>query len=126
MEKLRILIVDDTPANLKTLAAMLKETYRITFAKNGEEALDLMKKCALPDLIILDVMMPGINGYDLCRKLKEDDSTKEIPVIFITAKTEQDDRQKGFDAGAVDYISKPFDASTVKQIVKSHLWLSRG
>ena len=124
--KLKILIVDDTPSNIKTLAAMLKQYYRIMIAKSGPEALDLIQKGPLPDLVLLDIMMPEMDGYEVCRKLKADKRTKDIPVIFITAKSEEEDRQRGKELGSAAYITKPFDARTVIQIVKTHIWLATG
>jgi len=118
MDKSTILIVDDAPANLKILAGMLREEYRIVIAKSGEEALNLIKKGDVPDIILLDVMMPGIDGYEVCTILKENSNTKSIPVIFITAKSEQEEMRKGLSLGAVAYITKPFDVETVKQLVK--------
>ncbi len=125
MENGRILIVDDTPMNIKALAAMLKEDYKITFATNGEKALEILKKCEKPNLILLDVMMPGIDGYEVCRHLKKDLAYRNIPVIFITARTDEADVRKGMGLGAAAYITKPFDAATVRQIVKTHIWLAQ-
>ena len=124
-DKRTILIVDDTPANLKTLAAILKQDYRLIIAKTGEEALELLSTQEPPHLILLDVVMPGMDGYDVCKKLKADKSTKNIPIIFLTGKTDSEDRKKGLAMGAAAYITKPFDALTVKQIVKTHIWLTR-
>jgi putative two-component system response regulator len=123
-ERPTILIVDDTPANIKTLAGMLKEDYKIISAKSGEEALSLLSSSALPDLILLDIMMPGMDGYEVCKQLKADKRTKDIPVIFITAKNE--DKQRGKELGSAAYITKPFHAKTVIQIVKTHIWLATG
>lgn len=100
---------------------MLREEYRIVIAKSGEEALDLIKKGDVPDIILLDVMMPGIDGYEVCIILKENGDTKSIPVIFITAKSEQEEKLKGLALGAAAYITKPFNAKTVKQRVKDQL-----
>lgn len=124
--KRTILIVDDTPANLKTLAAILKADYRLIIAKSGEEALDLLAAQEPPHLVLLDVVMPGLDGYEVCRRLKADKTTKDIPVIFLTGRTESEDRKKGLALGAAAYIAKPFDALTVTQIVKTHIWLNRG
>lgn len=125
-EKRKILIVDDTPANLKTLAAILKQDYQLIIAKSGEEALELLANQDTPHLILLDIMMPGLDGYEVCRRLKSEKSTKNIPLIFLTGKSEAEDRKKGLAMGAAAYITKPFDAITVTQIVKTHIWLTRG
>ncbi|MBN2297644.1 MAG: response regulator [Deltaproteobacteria bacterium] len=120
----KILIVDDEPANIKVLGEMLMYDYQISFASNGPEAIELAKS-NLPDLILLDIVMPEIDGYNVCRQLKEDESTEKIPVVFITAKNAEEDEKKGFDLGAVDYITKPFSLSVVQARVKTHLELKR-
>ncbi|MCP4346458.1 MAG: PleD family two-component system response regulator [Desulfobacterales bacterium] len=121
----RILIVDDVPKNLQVLGSVLKkEGYLIAFAKNGEHALDYIAEHQ-PDLILLDIMMPGTDGYEVCRKLKEDQKTRDIPVIFITALGDADDEYRGFEIGGVDYITKPFNPKIVKARVKTHLLLKR-
>jgi putative two-component system response regulator len=126
MDKSTILIIDDTPANLKTLSSMLKEEYRIIIAKSGEEGLRLIREGLGPNLILLDIVMPGMDGYEVCKELKSDPETREIPVLFITAKDTHEDKQKGLSLGAAAYITKPFDAVTVRQIVKTHIWLTGG
>jgi len=107
-QETKILIVDDTPANLDVLKQTLaREGYRISLAPSGERALKIVPLLK-PDLILLDVMMPGIDGYETCRRLKRDRAHADIPVIFITAKNETQDIVEGFNAGGIDYISKPF------------------
>jgi len=107
-QETKILIVDDTPANLDVLKQTLaREGYRISLAPSGERALKIVPLLK-PDLILLDVMMPGIDGYETCRRLKRDRVHADIPVIFITAKNETQDIVEGFNAGGIDYISKPF------------------
>jgi putative two-component system response regulator len=118
-----ILIVDDTPENLVLMNGLLKDSYQTKIAINGERALQIMAGGALPDLILLDVMMPGIDGYETCRRIKSNPRTAKIPVIFLTTKTEIEDEQAGFDAGAVDYIVKPISPPTVLARVKTHLKL---
>ena len=125
MKKAKILIVDDTPANIKILSDTLKEDYKVIVAKNGFEALEHIDSQPLPDLILLDVLMPGITGYEVCQKLKSDARTKDIPVIFITAMNEEADETKGFELGAVDYISKPFSLPIVKERVNTHVQLKQ-
>ena len=122
-EKQSILIVDDTPDNLTLMTGLLKDTYKTRVANNGERALTLAAMLPCPDLILLDIMMPGIDGYEVCQRLKADTATAEIPIIFLTAKTEVEDEQKGFDAGCVDYITKPISPPIVLARVKTHLLL---
>ncbi|KUP25948.1 two-component system response regulator [Paenibacillus sp. DMB5] len=119
-----ILVVDDTPDNIALLSGLLKESYKVKVATNGEKALHIAK-AAPPDLILLDVMMPGMDGYETCRRLMQDDVLREIPVIFLTAKEEVEDENKGFDSGAVDYITKPISAPILLSRVKTHLTLKR-
>ncbi|HSI27818.1 MAG TPA: two-component system response regulator [Methylophilus sp.] len=118
----RILIVDDEPLNLKVLKQVLQDDYRLSFAKNGTDALELVKK-EKPRLILLDVMMPGMTGFDVCKKLKDDPDTQTIPVIFVTALADEADESQGFKAGGVDYISKPISPAIVRARVKTHLSL---
>lgn len=124
MDKLsRILIVDDEPFNLKILSELLHEDYKIIAAKTGEQALKAVQGSSLPDLILLDIMMPGIDGYEVCKKIKQDEKTSHIPIIFVTAISEAMDAAKGFELGAVDYITKPFNPITMKARVKIHIQL---
>jgi signal transduction histidine kinase len=118
-----VLIVDDTIANLQLLGTMLNEEhYNLAIAENGQKALEIAET-NLPDLILLDIMMPGMDGYDVCVKLQENPKTKNIPIIFLTAKSEVDDIVKGFTLGAVDYIPKPFHKEELIARVKTHLQL---
>lgn len=123
-ESFKILLVDDEPNNLKLLQQILKDQYQLIFAPNGEKAL----QAALahhPDLILLDIMMPGMNGYQVCEQLKRSSQTEDIPVIFVTAMGELEDETNGFDAGAVDYIQKPVSGPIVLRRVQTHLSLVR-
>ena len=120
-----ILIVDDTPENINILKGILSPYYRIKVALNGEKALKIAYATDQPDLILLDVMMPGVDGYDVCQQLKADVATAKIPIIFVTAKQAAGDETKGFELGAADFISKPIVASIVKARVKTHLALYR-
>ncbi|MGI2169476.1 response regulator [Shewanella sp. MF05960] len=120
--KQTILIVDDEPANLRVLKKILEDQYRLIFAKSGEEALRLVQR-ELPNLILLDVMMPGMTGFEVCEQLKADPLSKAVPVIFVTALNDEVDEAKGFDVGAVDYITKPISTAVVKARVKTHLSL---
>jgi len=118
-----VLIVDDTPTNVAVVAGLLKDLYRTKVATNGEKGLALAMGAEKPDLILLDVMMPGMDGYEVCRRLKANPQTAEIPIIFLTAKTDSVDEEKGFEVGAVDYIHKPFSAPIVLARVKTQLAL---
>ncbi len=120
-DKQSVLIVDDTPENLTLMNGLLKDIYKTKIANNGERALKIAATHPLPDLILLDIMMPGIDGYEVCRQLKADPLTAEIPVIFLTAKTQVEDEQMGFDVGCVDYITKPISPPIVLARVKTHL-----
>lgn len=120
-EKLLILVVDDTVTNIDLLSNMLKADYRVKVATNGSRALEIARKVPQPDLILLDIMMPDMDGYEVCRRLQKDPATSLIPVIFITAKTAPDDEQLGFQLGAVDYITKPFNPVVVEARVRSHI-----
>ncbi len=120
-----IMIVDDVPKNLQVLGSVLsKEKYQIAAAINGRQALMLLENIR-PDLILLDVMMPEMNGFEVCRKLKRNNDTKEIPVVFLTARTETEDIVEGFEAGAVDYVLKPFNATELLARVDTHLSLKQ-
>lgn len=121
-----ILVVDDTPENLQVFGGLLsREPYNLAFATNGKQAVSTAKK-ALPDMILLDIFMPGMDGYEVCRRLKENQRTQEIPVIFVTAKmTEPEDIIKGFEYGAVDYVTKPLNSSELLHRVRLHLELKQ-
>ncbi len=117
----KVLMVDDTPANIDVLRKVLSiEGYRLSFANSGEKALKIVER-AIPDLILLDVMMPGMDGFETCRHIKADPRTQDVPIIFITAKTDMEDLVEGFKAGAVDYITKPFRQEEVCMRVRTHL-----
>jgi diguanylate cyclase (GGDEF)-like protein/PAS domain S-box-containing protein len=115
-----ILIVDDMKLNLTLLSDILKDSYIIKLAKSAEKALQALQKGSV-DLILLDVVMPDMDGYELCAHLKSDEKTKDIPVIFVTANTSAEDEEKGFKLGAVDYITKPFKPTTVLSRVENHV-----
>ena len=120
----RILVVDDQPTNLQVVGGVLRDSrkYRVSFAQNGEEALKLVENLA-PDLILLDVMMPGIGGFDVCKQLKGNPTLSAIPVIFLTAKSQAKDMVEGFEAGGADYITKPFEPAVLLSRVDAHLQL---
>ncbi|MBF0169324.1 MAG: response regulator [Alphaproteobacteria bacterium] len=125
-DKRTILIVDDTPDNIAVISGVLKSSYKTKVATNGEKALALASAPdGKPDMILLDIMMPGMDGYEVCTRLKANPETADIPVIFLTAKTEVDDEAKGFEVGAVDYIHKPFTPPLVRARVRTHLALKR-
>jgi putative two-component system response regulator len=121
--KYTILVVDDTPLNLSIISDVLKEKYKIKVANNGEKALKIANGDKIPDLILLDIMMTGMDGYEVCRKLKQMKRTKDIPVIFLTAMTNQINEKAGFDVGAVDYITKPISIPILLARVESQLKL---
>ena len=123
-ERQTILIVDDTPINIRMLSELLVDEHEILFATSGEDGL----KRALqerPDLILLDIMMPGMDGYEVCRRLKDDPATRDIPVIFVTALSQEADEAKGLAVGAIDYVTKPISAPIIKARVHNHLKLKR-
>jgi DNA-binding response OmpR family regulator len=119
-----ILIVDDEPANLAIMREILHGSYRLVFARNGSEALAAMAK-HLPAMVLLDIGLPDISGYDLCRKIRELDGSNQVKVIFITAYTDIAHEAAGFDAGGVDYITKPVSPQIVRARVNAHLSLVR-
>lgn len=121
----RILLVDDTPTNLQVLFQTLEgQNYDLLIAQNGEEALEIAAE-ARPSLVLLDIMMPGIDGYETCRKLKLNPKTRDAAVIFMSALDDTQDKVRGLDAGAVDYITKPFQAAEVIARVRTHLEIRR-
>lgn len=124
-DKPKVMIVDDATENLKVLIELLKDDYQLIPLKSGQIALEKLEKDLLPDLVLLDIVMPDMDGYELCAKIKNNSKTKEIPVIFITAVSEAMDDAKAFDLGAVDYIPKPFNPLTVKARVSTHIQLYR-
>ncbi len=118
-----VLLVDDEPANIQIVNSILKDTYKTRIATTGVKALELANQVPAPDLILLDVMMPAMDGYEVCCRLKSADQTRDIPVIFLTGRTEIDDETRGFQVGAVDYIHKPFSPAVVQARVHTHLVL---
>jgi len=118
-----ILIVDDIEANVNVLMELLDEKYDILASLDGEGALEIVQEEKI-DLILLDIMMPGIDGFEVCKRLKKDAKTKDIPIIFITAKTDEDSIEKAYDIGGIDYISKPFKAREVLSRINNHLTLA--
>jgi len=122
IEKQTILVVDDTPENIDVLRGILADRYKIKAAVDGSKALRICAKSP-PDLILLDVMMPQMDGYEVCKQLKSDDATASIPVIFVTAKNEVEDETRGFMVGGVDYITKPVSPPLVRARVRTHLAL---
>jgi len=123
-QKPTVLIVDDMPENIDILRGILKNNYKLKIATDGENALKIAKGQQKPDIILLDIMMPGMDGYEVCEQLKQDPTTQAIPVIFITAKTATEDEQRGFQLGAVDYILKPFNSVIVETRIHAQLSVS--
>jgi adenylate cyclase len=119
----RILVIEDEPANIQTLSTLLKERgYKINIATNGRQGLEVLERIR-PDLILLDIMMPEIDGFETCRRIKASTAWREIPIIFLTAKTDTADIVRGFELGAVDYVAKPFNAHELLARVNTHLTL---
>jgi putative two-component system response regulator len=125
IEKPTVLVVDDTPDNLTLMSGLLKDKYKVKIANNGERALKVATTGTPPDIILLDIMMPVMDGYEACRHLKENPVTRDIPVVFLTAKAEVEDEMKGFELGAVDYITKPISPPIVMARVETHLQLKK-
>jgi diguanylate cyclase (GGDEF)-like protein len=125
LQQATILIVDDVPTNVQILADALSSGYRIKVASSGENALGIAQREPHPDLILLDVMMPDMDGFETCRRLKADTKTKNIPVIFVTAKDTHVDEELGLNLGAVDYIGKPFSIPITKARIRNHIQLKR-
>ena len=119
--KKTILVVDDTSDNLSLMSGLLKDQYRVKLANSGEKALKAVQGDNPPDLILLDIMMPGMSGYEVCQVLKADPATRPIPIIFLTAMTSMEDEQKGLELGAADYITKPISPPIVMARVKTQL-----
>jgi phosphoserine phosphatase RsbU/P len=122
-DKKLLLVVDDEPANLRLANSILSDDYNIRTATSGREALRMVQSAPMPDLILLDVLMPEMSGYDVCRSLQATPQARDIPVIFLTGQTQNDYETQGFEAGAVDYIHKPFSAAVVKARVRTHIML---
>jgi PleD family two-component response regulator len=120
-----ILIVDDEPSNISILNELLQTDYNIIFSKDGPTAIKIATSNTPPDLILLDIVMPNVDGYQVAELLKKNEAARNIPIIFITGKGKEDDEVKGFELGAVDYITKPFKPIIVKARVKSQLELKR-
>ena len=120
-----ILIVDDQPAGIHALANLLRSSYRILVATDGPTALEIAVRVPPPDLILLDVEMPAMDGYEVCRRLKALPATRQIPLFFVTARDGTDDEEVGLQLGAADYISKPFQPSIVRARIRNHLQLHR-
>ena len=120
-----VLIVDDQISNIKLLSAILGDDYRIRVATNGLDALKLAEAAPQPDLILLDIMMPDMDGYETCRRLKSNSVTQNIPVIFVTALSSEADEERGLNLGAIDYITKPLSAPVVRARVRNHAVLKR-
>ncbi|RFC37699.1 MAG: response regulator receiver modulated diguanylate cyclase [Candidatus Nitrotoga sp. SPKER] len=121
-ERATILLVDDVPANLSLLSSILREDYRIQLATSGAKALELVAT-SLPDLILLDVMMPEMDGYEVCKRLKANPDTCDIPVLFVTARNQTEDEELGLTLGAMDYIHKPISPPIIKARVRNHIAL---
>jgi putative two-component system response regulator len=120
-----ILIIDDIPDNISVLNGVLRQEYKIKAAPSGQRGLELARQVPPPDLILLDVMMPELDGYEVCRRLKADPATSAIPVLFITARSDEEDEAQGLAVGAADYITKPIRPAIVRARIKTHLKISK-
>ena len=120
-KKPTILVVDDMTTTLLLLHDLLKDTYEVKIAKSGTKALEILNAPNDIDLILLDIEMPDINGYDVCKRIKNNEQTKNIPVIFVTARNSEEDEEYGLNLGAIDYITKPFNKAIVKLRIKNYL-----
>jgi putative two-component system response regulator len=120
-EKRIVLVVDDTPDNLSIMSGLLKDEYKVKVANSGERALKIANTDPAPHLILLDIMMPEMDGFEVIRRLKAEPKTQSIPVIFLSAKALPEDKQKGFELGASDYITKPIDPVMIFDRVKAHI-----
>lgn len=116
-----ILVVDDTPENIDIMNGILKPDYKVKVALNGEKALKIAGSENPPDLILLDIMMPGMDGYEVCRRIKAADKTRNIPIIFVSGAEDSESKETGLSLGAVDYLVKPIDPGTVKDKIEKHL-----
>jgi putative two-component system response regulator len=116
-----ILIVDDTPANIDVLRELLRERYLLKVATRGQRALEIVAGPTPPDLVLLDIMMPGLDGYEVCRRMKADEATRRIPVIFVTAIDNVENEARGFAAGCADYIIKPVSQALILERVATHV-----
>lgn len=124
-EKQTLLVVDDSAENLQILNALLKDDYTLKMAKSGDKAIEIAAQTPQPDLILLDIVMPGADGFEVCRQLKNHASTAHIPIIFLTALNEVADETRGFQMGGADFITKPFNPNIVKARIRTHLELQK-
>ena len=121
----RVLVVDDEPTNVQVLANALQDDYTVIFATNGDQALATAAADPQPDIILLDLLMPGMDGFELCARLKLNKSTADIPVIFVTMIDDRMNEERGFGVGAADYLPKPISVPLVRARVHLHLWLKQ-
>jgi putative two-component system response regulator len=124
-QKQTVLVVDDAPESLLLITSLLKDSYKVKIATDGKKALQIACSQDPPDIILLDIIMPEMDGYEVCDHLKNNSETRDIPVIFLTAKSEVDDEVKGLELGAVDYITKPISPPILLARVRTHLKLKR-
>lgn len=124
-DKPRVLVVDDEPFYAEVLGNLLRDEYSVTLCQNGEQLFELLEQGARPDIILLDIVLPGMDGYEACRRLKSEASWEDIPVIFLTVKRDVEDELRGFQLGAVDYITKPISPPIVKARVRTHVKMAR-
>lgn len=120
-----VLIVDDAPSNIQLLAGLLKDSYQIKVATGGQRCLELARAAPSPDLILLDIQMPDMDGYEVCQRLKDGEGTRQIPIIFVTGKDQTEDEELGLSLGAVDYITKPYSPAIVEARIATHITLKQ-
>lgn len=120
-EKKIVLVIDDAPENIDVIHGTIKGHYKVKVATSGEKALKIAGKIPQPDLILLDVMMPGMDGYETCKRLKDDPETSDIHVIFVTGADDDAERKRGLSAGAVDYVTKPINPASLLKLLQSYL-----
>lgn len=124
-KKYTLLIVDDEPTNIAVLNAMLRGTYRVKAALNGKDAIKIANSYPQPNLILLDVIMDGLNGFEVCEILKNQDETRDIPIVFVTALNETKNEKKGITLGAIDFFAKPYSAPIILKRIENHLKLRK-
>lgn len=120
-----VLIVDDEPLNIQALQSVLGGEHKLLFANSGEMALEMVRQSPQPDLILLDIVLPDMDGFQVCTKLKDDDKTRHIPIVFLTSKWEASEEARGLELGAVDYIRKPFSPPIIRARIRNHLELKK-
>lgn len=120
-QKASVLVIDDSPENIALMSELLKESYKVKVATNGQRGICIIQSANPPDLVLLDIMMPEMDGYEVCRQIKLNANSRDIPIIFLTAKAEKEDERYGLKLGAIDYITKPINPAILMARVANHL-----